>query len=78
MDEATSALDAETEDSLVETIKDLEGAVTTIIVAHRLATIRHCELILFLEEGKVAARGNFEEVREQSPSFARQANLLGL
>ena len=78
LDEATSALDAETEDSLVETIKDLEGAVTTIIVAHRLATIRHCELILFLEEGRVAARGNFEEVREQSPSFARQANLLGL
>ena len=78
LDEATSALDAETEDSISSMMRELEGAVTTVTIAHRLATIRHCDLILYLEDGRVTARGRFDEVRSQSPAFERQAQLLGL
>ena len=78
MDEATSALDAETEQAIVETLLELEGTVTTITVAHRLATIRHCDQVLYLEGGNVFARGKFEEVRSQVANFDTQAKLLGL
>ena len=78
LDEATSALDAETENSIATTLQELGGSVTTVTVAHRLATIRHCDLIVYLEEGKVFAQGTFSEVRAASPHFDRQAQLLGL
>lgn len=78
LDEATSALDAETEEAISQTMRDLEGSVTTVTIAHRLATIRHCDLVLFLENGRVAASGTFDEVRRQSEAFDRQARLLGL
>lgn len=78
MDEATSALDAETEAAITETLRSLEGEVTTITVAHRLATVRFADLLLFMRDGAVVARGSFEEVRAQEPDFARQAKLLGL
>ena len=78
LDEATSALDAETELAIIETLEELEGSVTTITVAHRLATVRHADQVLYLEHGSVLARGTFEEVRSQIPDFDRQASLLGL
>jgi ABC-type multidrug transport system fused ATPase/permease subunit len=78
LDEATSALDAETEQAIAQTMQDLEGQVTTVTIAHRLATVRHCDLVLYLEAGRVVGRGTFAEVREQSPAFDHQAQLLGL
>ena len=78
LDEATSALDAETEDAIGQTIRELEGRVTTMTIAHRLATIRSCDLVVFLEAGRVAASGSFDEVRQLSQAFDRQARLLGL
>jgi ABC-type multidrug transport system fused ATPase/permease subunit len=78
LDEATSALDAETEQAIVSTLNDLEGEVTTITVAHRLATVRRADQLLYLRKGQVEARGTFEEVRSAVPDFDRQASLLGL
>lgn len=78
LDEATSALDAETEEAITQTLRDLEGDVTTVTIAHRLATIRHADQVLYLEHGAMAGLGTFEEVRTQSSSFDRQAGLLGL
>lgn len=78
LDEATSALDAQTEQAIAQTMVELEGQVTTVTIAHRLATVRHCDLVLYLEHGQVAAQGTFAQVREQSPTFDRQAQLLGL
>jgi ATP-binding cassette, subfamily B, bacterial PglK len=78
MDEATSALDAETEQAISATLASLEGQVTTITIAHRLATVRACDVVVFLEAGRAKAIGTFEEVREQSSSFDQQARLLGL
>jgi ABC-type multidrug transport system fused ATPase/permease subunit len=78
LDEATSALDAETEQSIVQTLDELEGQVTTITVAHRLATVRRADQMLYLEGGRITARGTFDEVRAQVADFDRQAALLGL
>jgi ABC-type multidrug transport system fused ATPase/permease subunit len=78
LDEATSALDAETEQAVARTLQDLAGTVTTITVAHRLATIRHCDLVAYLEGGRLLAIGSFEDVRAQVRNFDRQADLLGL
>jgi ABC-type multidrug transport system fused ATPase/permease subunit len=78
LDEATSALDADTEDAISRSLMDLEGAVTTVIIAHRLATVRHCDVVIYLDEGALLGVGTFEEVRNQVPQFDRQASLLGL
>jgi ABC-type multidrug transport system fused ATPase/permease subunit len=78
LDEATSALDSETEQAISETIAELEGDVTLVVIAHRLATIRNCDRVAFLKSGKLVAVGNFSEVRRKIPEFDAQARLLGL
>lgn len=78
LDEATSALDAETEIAITQTIHDLEGDVTTIVIAHRLATVRSADHVVYLEEGCILATGAFDEVRRRVPALERQASLLGL
>ncbi len=78
LDEATSALDAETEESVSKALTQLEGKVTLVIVAHRLATIRNCDQVAYLSDGRVKAVGSFQQVRDQVPEFDHQAVLLGL
>jgi len=78
LDEATSSLDSETEQAITDTLRELGGHVTTITVAHRLATVRLADQLAFFKEGVLVARGSFEEVRDQVPDFRRQAALLGL
>jgi ABC-type multidrug transport system fused ATPase/permease subunit len=78
LDEATSALDAETEQAITQTLRGLEGEVTTVTIAHRLATIRFVDEVVFLRHGVIEARGSFAEVRSSVPDFDRQAELLGL
>lgn len=78
LDEATSALDAETEADISRTVSDLNGKVTTIVIAHRLSTVRHAGLVVYLEDGHIRAQGTFESVSSNIPAFARQAQLMGL
>jgi ABC-type multidrug transport system fused ATPase/permease subunit len=78
LDEATSALDAETEASITETISELERDVTTVIIAHRLSTVRHVDCMAYLDQGSCLAVGRFEAIRQVIPSLNRQAELLGL
>ncbi|MET0886989.1 MAG: hypothetical protein ABWX92_11125 [Mycetocola sp.] len=74
-DEATSALDNHTEDKIASTIRGLTGQVTTILVAHRLSTVRDVDQLIYLEEGRVAGRGTFTEVVAAAPGFARLVRL---
>lgn len=78
LDEATSALDNETEDRVARTIQGLGGRVTTIIVAHRLSTVRHVDQLAFLSGGRVQVVGTFDEVRLRSREFARLVDLGNL
>ncbi|KYH43058.1 ABC transporter ATP-binding protein [Branchiibius sp. NY16-3462-2] len=78
LDEATSALDNETEHRIARTINDLEGSMTIIVVAHRLSTVRNVDRVVYLDHGRVAAVGSFEDVIAASPGFARMVKLGGL
>lgn len=78
LDEATSALDAQTEHDITTMIDEINGDVTTIVIAHRLATVRHCQQVLYLDRGKLIADGSFQQVRAAIPDFDNQARLLGL
>ena len=78
LDEATSALDAETEASVSNAIQSLRGGTTILMIAHRLATVRTADLVVYIESGKILAQGTFAEVRKAVPEFDKQAKLLGL
>ena len=78
MDEATSALDADTEAAVTDTFSSMSGEVTLVIIAHRLATIRHSDQVAYLHEGRLISSGSFSDVRGEVPDFERQAQLLGL
>lgn len=78
MDEATSALDTATEAAVTQAIRELVGHLTVITVAHRLATIRHADIVFFFKDGRLEASGTFQEVVDAVPDFAEQAALAGL
>ena len=76
-DEATSALDGVTEQSVIEAIEELGSDLTIIIVAHRISTVRHCDIIVELDAGQVVAQGSYEEMLKISPNFGRMAKFVG-
>jgi ATP-binding cassette, subfamily B, bacterial PglK len=61
-DEATAALDNETEALVTEAIKSLIGTKTIVIIAHRLTTIKDCDVVYRLERGKIVQSGTYEDV----------------
>ncbi|WP_215226785.1 ABC transporter ATP-binding protein [Echinicola shivajiensis] len=75
MDEATSALDSETENQIQNNIDQLKGHYTILIVAHRLATIKHADTVVLLSKGKIRGFGKFEELNNKSREFSRMVSL---
>ncbi len=74
-DEATSALDTGNENIIVSSIEKLRGKVTCVIIAHRLSTVEHCDLIYWFENGKVIKSGPPEEILpEYRASFNKIEN----
>lgn len=74
-DEATSALDSITEQSVMDAIGNLNRELTILMVAHRLTTVRRCDIIIELGDGRVIAQGTYEKLLETSPSFRSLAAL---
>jgi ATP-binding cassette subfamily B protein len=75
LDEATSALDAESEQAVQHALTVLAHARTTLVVAHRLATIRRADRILVIEAGRVVASGSHDELARSEGLYARLAAL---
>ena len=76
LDEATSALDNKTEYDLMQALDLVGRRCTTIVIAHRLTTVKKCDRILEVSNGRVVASGDFEQLCAISPTF-REMNLLG-
>jgi ABC-type multidrug transport system fused ATPase/permease subunit len=75
MDEPTSALDTETEKEIMDSIFSLAEGRAVIVIAHRLSTVRRCDQILFLDGGRLADNGTFDEIRARNAEFARMVAL---
>jgi ATP-binding cassette subfamily C protein len=68
-DEATSALDSRTEAELTRAIEALRGDTTLVLVAHRLSSVRHCDRLVLLRDGRIADSGTFDELMTRNADF---------
>ncbi|MGA0138605.1 MAG: ABC transporter transmembrane domain-containing protein [bacterium] len=75
LDEATSALDAESERMVQEALLRLMQERTTIVIAHRLATVIHADQIAVMDQGRVVALGTHQQLLRTSPLYSRLAEL---
>ena len=71
LDEATSALDGITEKLIMDAIHDLSGKKTIIIIAHRLATVKQCDTIFLLSQGKLLDQGTYIELQARNEIFKK-------
>ena len=71
LDEATSALDTLTERAVMEAVDNLRDDKTVILIAHRLSTVRGCDTIFLMEEGRVAASGSYDDLVARNETFRR-------
>ncbi len=78
MDEPTSSLDARAEASIFETMRELMAERTTIVIAHRLSTVRDADKILVLDEGRIIDEGRHEELLLRVPLYRELCRLLAM
>lgn len=75
MDEATSALDNLTEQLIIDAIEALKGERTVIMIAHRLTTVMNCDIIFYMEEGKIVDQGTYQEILQRNMKFREMVKL---
>jgi subfamily B ATP-binding cassette protein MsbA len=78
LDEATSAMDSLLEKQLDRAIREEHGKRTLIIIAHRLATVKNCDQIILLHQGRISATGTFDELYQKSELFKQMVDLQQL
>ncbi|MBB5632669.1 ATP-binding cassette subfamily C protein [Cryobacterium mesophilum] len=76
LDEATSGLDASSEAIIGDSLRALAGTVTVIVIAHRLSTVQHADVVHVIEAGRVIASGDFKAVQKSVPMVAEYVKLM--
>ncbi|MES2358471.1 MAG: ABC transporter ATP-binding protein [Gemmatimonadota bacterium] len=69
MDEATAALDHRTEKEITDVIHELRGSKTMIMIAHRLSTVRRCDILFVMADGRLVDQGGYDALVKASPVF---------
>jgi ATP-binding cassette, subfamily B, bacterial len=77
LDEPTSALDALTEAAILDALQGLQRGRTTLVIAHRLATVRHADKIVVMIRGRVVATGTHDELAQAGGWYAQMCKLQG-
>ncbi|MFA7658458.1 MAG: ABC transporter ATP-binding protein [Candidatus Gastranaerophilaceae bacterium] len=77
-DEATSSLDVETEHEITQMLNKLKGEKTVIAIAHRLSTLKSCDRLIYLKEGKIVDAGSFKELSKKHADFENLVKLSNL
>ena len=75
LDEATSALDAESESAVQEALERLMEGRTSLVIAHRLATVRSADRILVMQQGRIVEQGSHHELLKRGGVYARLYEL---
>jgi ATP-binding cassette, subfamily B, bacterial PglK len=75
LDEATSALDNATERSVMDSIDGFDRELTVLLIAHRLSTVKRCDSIVEIAQGRVRAQGPYDQLIERSPTFRAMAQF---
>lgn len=78
LDEATSNVDSRTETELASELSRAAGGATQLLVAHRLATVRDCDLILVLHQGRLVESGRHEELMSLGGTYSRLVALQAM
>ncbi|WP_265088499.1 ATP-binding cassette domain-containing protein [Psychrobacter immobilis] len=72
-DEATSALDGITEKVIMDAIQELSGQKTIVMIAHRLKTVKNCDIIYLMERGEMVEQGTYQQLIDNNPTFKKMA-----
>ena len=78
LDDAVSAVDVKTEKAILENLARIRKNKTTLLIAHRISTVRHMDKILYLDDGRLIDAGTHEELCERCPDYARMVELQRL
>ena len=78
LDDSVSAVDTKTEKSILEALRENRQGKTTLLIAHRISTIERMDLILFIENGRLAAAGTHEELYAGCPEYRKMVELQKL
>lgn len=70
LDDALSAVDTKTEDSILRNLNTATNTITTILISHRISTVRHADMILVLEDGEIVERGSHSDLIAQQGRYA--------
>ena len=78
LDDSVSAVDTDTERSILKNLRQTRRGKTTILIAHRISTIREMDKLVFMEDGRVTAVGTHEELYESCPGYRKMVDLQKL
>ncbi len=78
LDDSVSAVDTDTERTILENLRETRRGKTTILIAHRITTIRQMDKLLYMEDGRITAVGTHDELYESCPGYRKMVDLQKL